>query len=81
MKTPRDLSSDRLIKHLIRILYWDYVVDRQSGSHILIESATPAKHSIPIPQRKAIGLGLLRSILSQISAAKGVPIADLLRDL
>jgi predicted RNA binding protein YcfA (HicA-like mRNA interferase family) len=79
VKTPRDLSSERLIKHLIR--HWDYVVDRQSGSHILIESTTPIKHSIPIPQRKALGLGLLRSILGQISAAKGVPIADILRHL
>jgi predicted RNA binding protein YcfA (HicA-like mRNA interferase family) len=79
LKTPRDVSSDRLIKHLIR--HWDYVVDRQRGSHILVESATPTKHSIPIPERKALGLGLLRSILSQISAAKGVPVVEILRDL
>jgi predicted RNA binding protein YcfA (HicA-like mRNA interferase family) len=79
VKTPRDLSSDRLIKHLIR--HWDYAVDRQSGSHILMESPTPAKHSIPIPQRKALGLGLLRSILGQISAAKGVPVDQILRNL
>jgi len=56
-------------------------VDRHRGSHILIESDTPAKHSIPIPERKAIGLGLLRSILSQISAAKGVPVDEILRRL
>jgi predicted RNA binding protein YcfA (HicA-like mRNA interferase family) len=79
LKTPRGLSSDRLIKHLIR--YWDYRTDRQSGSHILVESDTPIKHSIPIPQRKAIGLGLLRSILSQISTAKGVSADDILRNL
>ena len=79
MKTPPGLSSDRLIKHLIR--HWDYTVDRQRGSHILIESNTPAKHSVPIPQRKALGLGLLRSILSQIGAAKGVSADEILRNL
>jgi predicted RNA binding protein YcfA (HicA-like mRNA interferase family) len=61
--------------------HWDYVVDRQRGSHILIESAIPTKHSIPIPQRKSLGLGLFRSILSQISAAKGIPPDEILRDL
>jgi predicted RNA binding protein YcfA (HicA-like mRNA interferase family) len=58
-----------------------YTIDRQSGSHILVESNTPKKHGIPIPQRKALGLGLLRSILSQVSAAKGVPVEDILRGL
>lgn len=79
MKTPRDVSSDRLIQHLVR--NWDYTVDRQRGSHILLQSDTPAMHSIPVPQRKAIGLGLLRAILRQISEAKGVPVDVILRDL
>jgi len=35
----------------------------------------------PIPQRKALGLGLLRSILSQIGAAKGVSADEILRNL
>ena len=79
MKTPRDISSDRLIQHLIR--HWGYTVDRQRGSHIVLESDTPVKHSIPIPQRKAMGLGLFRAILTQIGTAKGVSISDILRDL
>jgi predicted RNA binding protein YcfA (HicA-like mRNA interferase family) len=79
LKTPRDVSSDRRIKHLVR--NWDYPVDRQSGSHILIESNTPRRHSVPVPQRGSLGLGLLRSVLSQVSAAKGVPVDDLLRNL
>jgi hypothetical protein len=39
------------------------------------------KHSIPIPQRKAMGLGLFRAILTQIGTAKGVSISDILRNL
>jgi predicted RNA binding protein YcfA (HicA-like mRNA interferase family) len=79
LKTPRDISSDRLIQHLVR--NWGYIIDRQRGSHILLQSDTPARHSIPVPQRKAIGLGLLRAILRQISEAKGVPIDEILRNL
>ncbi len=79
MKTPRDVSSERLIRHLAR--HWDYRIDRQSGSHILIESDTPTRHSIPIPNRTAIGIGLFRTILSQVSAAKGVAADEILRGL
>jgi hypothetical protein len=41
----------------------------------------PSKHSIPIPNRSAIGLGLFRTILNQVSAAKGVTVEDILRGL
>jgi predicted RNA binding protein YcfA (HicA-like mRNA interferase family) len=79
LKTPRDVSSDRLIRHLVR--NWGYTVERQSGSHILLQGHTPVRHTIPIPQRNAIGLGLFRDILNQISVAKGVSVAEILRDL
>ena len=79
MKTSRDVSSDRLIRHLVR--NWDYMVDRQTGSHILLESQTPARHCVPVPLRKAIGLGLFRDILDQVSKAKGIPVEEILRDL
>jgi predicted RNA binding protein YcfA (HicA-like mRNA interferase family) len=79
VKTPRDVSSDRLIRHLTA--NWGYRVDRQSGSHILIESDEPKRHSIPVPQRKALGQGLFRSILSQVAKAKGVTVGEILRHL
>jgi predicted RNA binding protein YcfA (HicA-like mRNA interferase family) len=56
-------------------------VDRQSGSHILIESDEPKRHSIPVSQRKALGQGLFRSILSQVANAKGVTVGEILRNL
>jgi hypothetical protein len=34
-----------------------------------------------IPNRSAIGLGLFRTILNQVSAAKGVTVEDILRGL
>ncbi len=69
----------KLIRHLER--NWGYTVDRQTGSHIVLVTASPRNHSVPIPRRSALGLGLLRAILSQISEAKGVSVDDLLRDL
>ncbi len=77
MKTPRDVSSERFIRHCVK--HWDYRIDRQSGSHILVESETPTRHSIPILNRSAIGIGLFRAILSQVSAAKGVAVEEILR--
>jgi predicted RNA binding protein YcfA (HicA-like mRNA interferase family) len=79
VKTPHDVSSERLIRHLVK--HWNYRIVRQSGSHVLIESEMPSKHSIPIPNRSAIGLGLFRTILNQVSAAKGVTVEDILRGL
>jgi predicted RNA binding protein YcfA (HicA-like mRNA interferase family) len=52
-------------------------VERHSGSHILLQSDVPGRHSIPIPERKAIGTGLFRDILKQVSEAKGVPVQDI----
>jgi len=79
MKLPRDISSARLIKHLER--HWGYAVDRQSGSHIVLTTKNPRHHSVPMPNRDALGTGLFRNIVKQVSDEKGISVAELLRDL
>ena len=79
MRTPRDVSSARLIRHLER--EWGYSVVRQKGSHILLTTEIPSHHSVPVPQRSAIGVGLLRSILGQVAEAKGVRVEDVMGGL
>ncbi len=79
MKTPRQISSERLIRHLER--NWGYSFSRQHGSHIIMTAGEPARHSIPIPQRGTIGPGLLRSIFKQVCNGKGITLTELLKDL
>jgi predicted RNA binding protein YcfA (HicA-like mRNA interferase family) len=79
MKVPRQLSSDKLIHHLER--HWDYKFSRQRGSHIILTTETPQHHSLPVPNRSAIGPGLLRQVLKQACDAKGITLEELLKDL
>jgi predicted RNA binding protein YcfA (HicA-like mRNA interferase family) len=79
MRTPRQISSDKLIRHLVR--NWGYTFSRQHGSHIILTTDTPQHHSLPIPYRSAIGPGLLRGIFKQACDAKGVTLEELLKDL
>jgi predicted RNA binding protein YcfA (HicA-like mRNA interferase family) len=79
MRVPRGVSSDRLIRHLER--NWGYRFLRQVGSHIILTTDTPAHHSLPVPQRSEIGVGLFRSILKQVCEAKRITLEELLRDL
>jgi predicted RNA binding protein YcfA (HicA-like mRNA interferase family) len=78
MNVPRQVSSDRLIRHLEQ--NWGYKFSRQNGSHIILTTETPSHHSLPVPYRSAIGPGLLRSILKQVCNAKGITLEDLLED-
>ena len=78
MKTPRQVSSDKLIKHLEK--HWDYKFSRQHGSHIILTTETPAHHSLPVPYRSAIAPGLFRSLLKQVCDAKGVTIDKILKN-
>jgi hypothetical protein len=68
-------SRDRVIKNLNR--HWkigSYTVDRQTGSHILVESDTPV-----IAQRNSIAPGLIRSIPKP--SQQTVSFDGILRDL
>ena len=79
MKLPRDLSGTELVRHLAR--HWEYQIIDQRGSHIILVTETPSHHRLPVPAHKPIGIGLLRSILSEVGEVKGVDRNALLRDL
>ncbi len=79
MKLPRDLDGRRLVKALCRD--WDYGVVNQEGSHIILQTATPAVQRISVPDHKALRLGTLNAILRLVAAHKGVPREDLIRSL
>ena len=79
MKTPRDLSARALVKVLCR--RWDYVELKQEGSHIILQTETPSRQRIPVPDHNPLRLGTLNSILRFVSRHKGVEKEDVLRSL
>ncbi|MEL6166652.1 MAG: type II toxin-antitoxin system HicA family toxin [Cyanobacteria bacterium J06628_3] len=64
MKLPRDLSGEDLVKALVR---FEYVVDRQSGSHIRLTTQLNGKHHITVPAHNPLKVGTLNAILRDVA--------------
>jgi predicted RNA binding protein YcfA (HicA-like mRNA interferase family) len=79
MRLPRDLSGSRLIDALCR----DYGYRRvhQVGSHVILETDTPAHHRIAIPNHESLRIGTLNSILRSVAAAQRIDKKEILRSL
>lgn len=79
MRLPRGLSGDNLAKRLGRI---GYEQTRQTGSHLrLTHSSVEGEHHITIPRHKALRVGTLNSILTDVTAHLNMSKEDLLRQL
>ena len=76
MKFPRDVSSDQLIKLLESL---GYEITRQRGSHIRLSYR--GKHFITVPAHKQLKLGLLKSILREVSEYHEINVEELIKKL
>jgi len=63
MKVPRDIRGEHLAKLLGK---YDYVVTRQTGSHIRLTRTTKEEHHITIPKHKTLKIGTLNSIIKDV---------------
>jgi predicted RNA binding protein YcfA (HicA-like mRNA interferase family) len=79
MRLPRDVSGDRVIKHLCK--RWGYRQVNQVGSHVILVPDTPIHHRMPVPRHDALGMKVFVKILSEVCHAKNITQDDLLRDL
>ena len=61
MKLPRDLTGRELMKILCK--HWEYAQIHQEGSHTILQTETPSRQRIPVPDHNPIRLGTLNSIL------------------
>jgi|WetSurMetagenome_2_1015567.scaffolds.fasta_scaffold1210897_2 predicted RNA binding protein YcfA (HicA-like mRNA interferase family) len=59
-KLPRGLSSDDVIKVFEKI---GYLIDHQTGSHIILYPEAPHLPLLSIPRHKVIKVGLLRNLI------------------
>lgn len=64
MKLPRDLSGEGLVKALKR---FDYILDRQTGSHIRLTTQLNGEHHITIPAHNPLKVGTLNAILRDVA--------------
>jgi predicted RNA binding protein YcfA (HicA-like mRNA interferase family) len=70
MKIPLDLSGAQLVKVLCRD--WNYRVVHQEGSHIILQTDTPAHQRLSVPNHNPLRVGTLNGIMRAVSVHKGV---------
>jgi predicted RNA binding protein YcfA (HicA-like mRNA interferase family) len=79
LKLPRDLSGGELASLLAR---HGYAITRQTGSHLRLTSTLKGpEHHVTIPQHKALNVGTLNAILTDVAAYLETDRADLLEAL
>jgi predicted RNA binding protein YcfA (HicA-like mRNA interferase family) len=64
MRIPRQIDGHELAKALEQ---YGYQITRQSGSHIRMTTTLHGEHHITIPAHKALKIGTLSGILSEIA--------------
>jgi len=65
LKLPRDLSGRDLA---LLLAPYGYAVTRQTGSHLRLTSALKGpEHHVTIPQHKALTVGTLNAILTDVA--------------
>ncbi|MEO1560798.1 MAG: type II toxin-antitoxin system HicA family toxin [Cyanobacteria bacterium J06632_19] len=64
MKLPRDLSGEDLVKALAS---FEYVMDRQTGSHIRLTTQLNGEHHITVPAHNPLKVGTLNAILRDVA--------------
>ncbi len=75
MRIPRDVSGADLVKALQKV---GYLVARQSGSHIRVETQEPTEHRVTIPNHDFIKIGTLSSILDDVAKHLKIERSELL---
>lgn len=76
MKIPRDLSGRELVVTLIRD--FGYARVHQEGSHIILETSSPSRHRMSVPDHHPLRIGTLNAILRAVAAHKGIRREDIL---
>ena len=79
MKVPRDLDGRVFADHLVRA--WNYQEQRQTGSHIILRTASPSSQTLPVPAQKPLRTGTLSALLRLVAEHKQVTREDVLKGL
>jgi predicted RNA binding protein YcfA (HicA-like mRNA interferase family) len=64
MKTPRDITGAELAKALRK---FGYGLNRQVGSHMMLETELEGQHLIVVPNHNPIKVGTLNGIIGDVA--------------
>jgi predicted RNA binding protein YcfA (HicA-like mRNA interferase family) len=78
MKLPRDLGGEELAQLLRR---YDYVITRQTGSHLRLTTKQNGEHHVTIPRHSSLRVGTLNSILKDVAEHLGLERDQLIESL
>jgi len=70
VKLPRDASGREVIAALERC--FGYRVVSREGSHVVLQSDSPRRHRLTVPEHKVLRIGTLSAILRAVAEAQGV---------
>jgi predicted RNA binding protein YcfA (HicA-like mRNA interferase family) len=79
MKLPRDIAGADLVRHLCQRFGYRRV--HQRGSHVVLETDSPAHHRIAIPEHGALRVGTLNAVVNAVARAKGIDKAVVIESL
>ena len=78
MKTPRDVSGERLKRLFLRL---GYLEARQEGSHVRMTFIAAPEHHVTVPMHKPLRIGTLGALLKDVAMRHGVTVESLIEDL
>ena len=70
MKLPRDLNGTELVRLLCK--HYGYQQVHQVGSHVILQTESPAHHRLAVPNHNPIRIGTLNAILNAVSKIHSV---------
>ena len=70
MKLPRDLSGAELARVLCRD--WGYRQVHQEGSHIILQTESPMRQRLSIPNHNPLRVGTLNGVIRAVATIKSV---------
>ena len=76
MKLPRDLTGAELARVLCK--HFGYRQINQEGSHIILQTETPAHHRLSVPDHNPLRVGTLNAILRAVAKVKGIEKEEIL---
>ena len=77
MKLPRDIRGTELIAVLCK--HYGYQRINQVGSHVILQTHTPAQHRIAIPKHDFLRIRTLNSILRAVASAQKIDKREVLK--
>ena len=79
MKLPRDASGRQVIAALEES--FGYRAVQREGSHVVLQTDSPRRHRLTVPDHKSLRIGTLNAIVRSVAEAQGIGKPQVARQL